>query len=278
MLVNMFASKAFVYESLAIIYGRLFRKRVAVIIRGGWMPEFAARWPRWTRYVLSLPDLILTPNEFLCDSLSALGLRIDGKIPNFIEPDQYNFQLRSNLAPRFLYLRGMHPIYNPEMALRAFALIQRKHPDAVLTMVGREDRNSIYCRSLVHDLNLRNVNFLGLVPKDEIPKLADSHDIYLQTNRVDNMPVTVIEMWTCGLPVVATNVGGVPYLIRDGVNGMLVELEDYQGMAEICLDLLENPEKAQYLSLNGRTSAEKFTWERVVDEWQKALMLDATGL
>src|SRR5262249_2579449 len=266
-LVDLFGLRAFVYESAAILCARLWRKRIVAVLRNGFMQEFVERWPRWTRFILSQPNLVLVPHAFLKEQLSALGLRIDGMIPNFIKLQGYTFKERSAVSPRFLYVRGMHPIYNGPMALRAFALIQRKYPDAKLTMAGKEGEDSDYCRFLVQSLNLRNVQFLGLVPKEKIPFLADQHDIYLHTNQVDNMPVSIIEMWACGLPIVGTNVGGMPYLVRNRQDGILVKSEDYRAMADACLELLSNNDLATTLSRNGRARASELTWDRVKPLW-----------
>jgi L-malate glycosyltransferase len=273
LLVDLFGLRAFVYESAAILCARLWRKRIVVVLRNGLMPEFVERWPRWTRFILAQPDLVLTPHNFLRERLTAIGLCVDGIIPNFIALENYKFRERPVITPRFLYLRGMHPLYNAPMALRAFALIQQKYPAASLTMAGKEGEDSDYCRSLVQKLSLSNVHFFGLVPKAEIPELADKHDIYLHTNRVDNMPITVIEMWACGLPIVGTRVGGMPYLIRNTEDGILVESENYQAMADACFELLSNRDLAATLSRNGRARATEFTWDRVKPLWEKALML-----
>jgi glycosyltransferase involved in cell wall biosynthesis len=272
--VNVYGDRAFVYESAAILSAWLWKKRIVVFIRGGGMPDFVKRWPHWTRFVLSRANLMLVPHGFLQAELSTLGLRIDGVIPNFIDVEKYKFRERSRLAPRFLYLRGMHSIYNPAMALRAFAIIQQKYPDALLTMAGRENNDSKLCRALVRDLHLRNVHFVGQVPKEKIAELADQHDIHLHTNRVENMPVSIIEMWACGLPIVGTKVGGMPYLVRHRVDSILVASEDYQAMADACLELLSDRELARTLSRNGRIRAEELTWERIKPVWIKALALD----
>jgi glycosyltransferase involved in cell wall biosynthesis len=170
-----------------------------------------------------------------------------------------------------LYLRGMHPLYNPEMALRAFALIQARHPTASMTMAGPDGPDSRRCRALVAELGVRNVRFVGIVAKKNIPALADQHDIHLHTNRFDNMPVTIIEMWACGLPIVATRVGGMPHLVRNGEDAVLVPSEDHQAMANACLELLSNPQEAARLSANGRARAEEFTWQHVKPLWEQAL-------
>jgi glycosyltransferase involved in cell wall biosynthesis len=272
--INVYGSRAFVYEAAAILYARVWQKRSVLFIRGGWMPEFIRRWPRWTHFVLSKATLILVPHGFLHAALCAEGFHVDGIIPNFIDLEKYPFQERSQLAPRFLYLRGMHAIYNPAMALRAFALIQQQYPEASLTMAGRESSDSDLCRALARDLRLRNVHFIGQVPKEAIPVLAEQHDIHLHTNRVENMPVSIIEMWACGLPIVGTSVGGMPYLIRHRVDGILVASNDYQAMADACFELLAESEFARILSRNGRARAQELTWESIRPAWSKALELD----
>jgi L-malate glycosyltransferase len=87
------------------------------------------------------------------------------------------------------------------------------------------------------------------------------------------MPVTIIEMWACGLPVVGTDVGGMPYLVRHGVDGILVKSEDHRAMAVACLDLLSNHALAAMLSRNGRAHAEELTWEKIKPMWEGALLL-----
>lgn len=270
-LVDVFGERAFVYESFAILCAYVWRRRLVVILRNGMLPDFVARWPRWTRFVLSTPDTVLTPHAFLRDRLSRESIRVDAVIPNFIDLEQYPYRKRSSLTPRFLYMRGLDPVYNPEMALRAFSLIQRRFPEASLTMAGREGPDSRRCRALVEELGLRHVRFAGIVAKREIPALADDHDLHLHTNRIENMPVSIIEMWACGLPIVGTEVGGMPYLVRNGVDAILVPSEHHEAMAEACLTLLSDAGLAESLSTNGRRRAEGLTWARVEPMWEQAL-------
>jgi glycosyltransferase involved in cell wall biosynthesis len=277
-LVDVFAERAFVYESFAILLASLLRRRVVAMLHSGLLPDFARRWPRWAPFVLSKADVVLTPHEYLRDSLSGVRIRIDGAIPNFIDLRHYVFRRRNVLAPRLLYLRGTDPLYNPQMALRALALIQEQYPDASMTIAGRDGGDLGRCRELVGELNLRNVSFTGLVPKQDIPVLADQHDIHLHTNRVDNMPVTILEMWACGLPVVATAVGGVPYLVQDGVNALLVPSEDHRAMADACLALLRQSGLGARLSVQGRARVEQLTWARVRPLWERALFEDWSQL
>lgn len=238
------------------------------------MPTFASRWPLWTRLVLSVPDLVLTPHDFLRTELSRRGMRVDRVLPNFIELQWYTFLERSLVRPRFLYLRGSHHIYNPQLVLRAFARVQRERPDASLSLAGFEPARAPDLTALAARLGLRNVRFLGLLPKRAIPRVAADHDIYIQANRVENMPVTVIEMWACGVPVIATRAGGITYLVRDGLDALLVDSEDDAAFAAQCLRLLDDPDLARMLSRNGRARAEAFDWTRVEAAWREVLALN----
>jgi glycosyltransferase involved in cell wall biosynthesis len=274
-LVDVFGHRAFLYEALAILYGKLFRRRVVAMLRGGGMADFVMAWPRVSRWVLRKPDVLLCPHAFLADRFTQLDLKIGYLIPNIIEPRAYQYRERQPLTPRFLYLRGTHHIYNPEMALRAFALVQARHPDASLTFAASGPLEA--CQALARELGLRNVTFLGVVPKAAIPALADQHDVYLQSNRVENMPVTILEMWAAGLPVVGTTAGGTPYLVRHEEDGLLVAPEDHRALAEACCRLLDDPALAMRLVRCGRARAQEFTWETVRGQWLHVLGLVPVG-
>lgn len=166
--VNLYGGRAFVYESLIILYSYLWRKRCIILIHSGLMPIFVQRWPRWSHFVFSYSSLVLTPSEFLKKKLCQLGIQVDGVIPNFIDLEDYSFKERAKLEPKFIYVRGFWSVYNPEMALKAFAIVQGLYPNASLTMAGREGDSSGKCRSLARDLALKNIQFVGLVEKKNL--------------------------------------------------------------------------------------------------------------
>ncbi|MEA2626718.1 MAG: hypothetical protein QOD06_2763 [Candidatus Binatota bacterium] len=274
-LVDIFAGRSFVPESIGIVYGRAFRRRVVGVLRGGWIPDFVRRWPASSRTILGLADVLVAPHRFLYEGVRALGIRVDRIIPNAIDLSQYRYRPPSPIRRRFLYLRGEHPIYNPELTLRAFARVQQQQPDTELTMAGKPYAG-VQLADLARQLGLRNVTFLGLVPKEDIPRLAATHDIYVQSNRVENMPVTVLEMWASGVPVIATNVGGTPHLIRDRMDGLLVA-EDEGRFAAACLDLLGDGVLAERLSRSGYERAQDYSWDRVAPQWVDVLGLAKCG-
>jgi glycosyltransferase involved in cell wall biosynthesis len=112
------------------------------------------------------------------------------------------------------------------------------------------------------------IEFPGLVPKNDVPHWLNKGDIFLNTTNVDNTPVSVIEAMACGLCIVSTNVGGIPYLLEDGVDALLVPPEDPEAMANAVKRILTDPQLAASLSANARKKAEAFSWEKVLPMWE----------
>lgn len=265
-IVNVFGSRAFSYEALALILARVLRRPSIAILRGGWLGAFLDRWPL-ARTVLRLANRRVVPHGYLHDEMTERRVQIEAVIPNSIDLSRYRFRRRARFGPRVLYTRGMSWIYRPEMAIRVFSKIQAKYPDAVLTMAGRAGPHTAPCVELVRELGLRNVEILGMVPKEQISNLADRHDIYLQTNSVENMPVSVLEMWACGLPVVSTNVGGIGYLVTNQYNGLLAERDDEDVLARLCFQLIERPSDGIRLVENGYQTVQEYDYARVSARW-----------
>ena len=113
-------------------------------------------------------------------------------------------------------------------------------------------------------LDLSGVEFLDGVEFSELPALYGEGGVYINSSRFDNMPLTILEAFASGLPVVTTEVGGIPYIVRDGYSGLLVEEEDYEGLARGGLRLLKDPDLARKLAENGRRDCEeKYSWPTV---------------
>ena len=115
------------------------------------------------------------------------------------------------------------------------------------------------------------VELRGPVLKAEVPAWLDRSDIFVNTANVDNTPVTVLEAMACGLCVVSTNVGGIPYLLEDGQNALLVPPDEPQAMAAAIERILREPGLARRLSGNGRETVERFDWSAILPRWETLL-------
>jgi glycosyltransferase involved in cell wall biosynthesis len=189
-------------------------------------------------------------------------------IPNVIDLSDYPYHHRSRLQPNLFWMRTFHWMYRPELAVKVLLRLHSQFPAAKLTMAGLDKGLLPSVKKLAEELKLMDsISFPGFLDKSAKIEFARQHDVYLTTNVVDNVPVSVIEMAAMGLPIVSTNAGGLPDLLTDGVNSLVVQTDDEQAMTEAVIRLLHDQELAAKLSINGRRLAERFSWEKVGPLW-----------
>jgi glycosyltransferase involved in cell wall biosynthesis len=252
----------------AILVARLFRKPVLLNYHSGEAPDHLAR--SWlARWVLRhLVDLTVVPSPFLQRVFDGFGLpaRV---VPNSIDRERFGYRARDPLRPQLLSTRNFEALYNVACTLRAFARIQARVPEASLTLVGRGSQTESL-HALAASLGLRHVTFVGPVPHGDMPEQYAAADIYVQTPAIDNMPLSVLEAFSSGLPVVSTNVGGVPDIVTHGVEGLLADSNDDARIAEGVMTLLNDPDYARQLARAGYESCARYSWETIRLEWLEA--------
>ena len=148
----------------------------------------------------------------------------------------------------------------------------KEYPDAELCMVGPEKDESYKECFNYAEKNKLPVKFTGKLTKPEWTALSKDYDIFLNTTNVDNTPVSLIEAMALGFPIISTNVGGIPYLIKDQKTGLLVPAKNKSAMVDAISTLLKNQNLAESLSQNARNQSEKFDWEIVKKEWKEVLL------
>ena len=236
-------------------------------LHGGNLAEFAGRHPERVRRVLARGRVSVAPSKFLA---APFGARV---IPNVVDLDQYPYRYRSQVAPRLLWMRTFHELYRPDLALQV--LERLKGTGATLTMAGQDKGLLAETRIRAEERGLE-VRFPGFLDAEGKRGEFPRHDVFLNTNRVDNAPVSVLEAAAFGLPVVSTDVGGIPCLLRDGEEALLVPEGDAEAMAAAVRRLLDEPGLAGRLSAAGREVAERSSWARVKPLWEN-LLEEAAG-
>ena len=268
--IDVFGGPSIVIEDLASFLCRLFGRQVIMYLHGGALPEFSARFPRWTRRVFKRAGAIVAPSKFLARELQPAGLSIR-IIPNVIEIAKYPYRRRARLQPRLFWMRSFHPIYDPELAIKVFATVKKLYPGASLVMAGQDKGQESEVRALAVNLGLEHsIRFAGFLDSNGKALEGSNADLFLNTSRVDNMPVVLIEACAMGLPVVTTNAGGIPDLLTEGVTGLLAPVSNESAISSAVIKLLENPELAERLSQNGITLARCSSWENVLPLWNRA--------
>lgn len=271
--IDVYSGAAFSYAEAVAWVLRRAGKPYVLTLHGGNLPGFAERYPLRVRRLLQSAACVTAPSRYLAEQMNeyASDIRV---LPNPIDVKSYPFALRRSPRPRLMWLRAFHEIYHPAMAIDVVRDLHETTPDVQLTMVGPDKGDGSYPRTREAVLRAgleAQCHFVGPVSKADVPRWLAQGDIFLNTTSIDNTPVTVLEAMACGLCVVSTNVGGMPYLVKHEHDALLVPPDNPSAMAAAVRRLLEEPNLAERLSRNGREKAEDHDWSRVLPAWESLL-------
>lgn len=277
--VDVFSGPAFLWAEAVCWLLKRLRKPYVLTLHGGNLPSFTRRWPGRVRQLLTSASAVTTPSRYLQEQMADYRSDLI-LLPNPIDISAYSFCPRINPKPSVVWLRAFHAIYNPSLAAKTIARLRDDFPEIHLTMVGPDKGDGSFAafEATVRELGLEeNVHCPGRVSKGDVPDWLNRGDIFLNTTNVDNTPVSVIEAMACGLCIVSTNAGGVPYLLENECDALLVPSNDPQAMADAIRRILTEPGLAERLSRNARAKAEQFDWSVVLPQWE-AILTNAVGL
>jgi glycosyltransferase involved in cell wall biosynthesis len=250
----------------AVLVAKALGKPVVINYRSGEAPDHLRR--SWiARTILRKVDRNAVPSPFLRDVFAGFGIDAD-IIPNIVDCDTFAFRDRAPLGPGpgILSTRNFEALYNVACTLKAFKLVQERHPGATLTLVGGGSQDAAL-KHTASILGLRNVIFAGRVAPQEIHRYYAEADIYVQTPDIDNMPSSVLEAFASGCPVVSTNAGGVPAILTDEVHGLLVGRNDPAATAAAILRLVDDGTLVKRLTTNALETCERYRWSSVRAQW-----------
>lgn len=251
----------------AMLVSKLYGKKILLNYHSGFAEDHLTRWRRTAIPTLRLADVTVVQSDYLVDVFARFGLPARA-IRNNFEVGHLHFRERRPLAPVFLSNRNFEPHYNVACVLRAFALIQQQRADARLIIAG-DGSQRLELETLARELGLRHTEFLGLVATERMPEIYDAADIFLNGSEIDSMPISILEAFASGLPVVTTDAGGIPWIVTDEETGLIVRRGDHQALAEAALRLLADAPLANAFMRNGQRECEKYAWANVRDEWLK---------
>lgn len=244
---------------------------VAVVVnyRGGEADGFLAKSAGLVRWSMRRASSLAVPSRFLEGTFARHGMAAE-IVPNVVDP--VRFHPAGSARPRGAHIvvaRNLEALYDIESALRAFAVVLARFPQATITIAGTGP-SAVHLTALAHTLGLvSSLSFAGRLDRDAMAELYRNADIALNPSRADNMPNSLLEAMASGLPVVSTNVGGVPFMVEHDVNALLVNAGDVTAMAAAIVRLLEDPALWQRLSRAGLERAARYTWPQVAPDLAK---------
>ncbi len=270
-LIDTYSTLNFWYAVTCAKLARRFSIPYVCILRGGDLPHRITKSRRRSDELFKNAHTNIGLSKYLVNTFQDLGYENITYIENTIELKNYSFQLKSLEYPKLLWVRSFSEIYNPQLAILILEEIKKDFPQAELCMVGPDKDGSLEkCKQLAKRKQL-SVKFTGKLSKEEWIKLSKDYNLFINTTNFDNTPISVIEAMALGLPVISTNVGGLPFLIAHEKDGILVEKEQVAPFIREIKILVTHPERAYQLAAKARKKVEQFDWEVVKEKWKRVL-------
>ncbi len=269
-LIDTYSTFAFNYAWISAILSKRIQIPYYVFLHGG---DFESRIKKSTgrvKFLLVNAKGVISPSGFLKEKVNQYFPAINVEIiPNSIDLLKYKFIKRNPKDVVLFWLRSFHEIYNPQMAILVVEELLGRGVLAQIHMVGPDkDGTLVKVNEIISNKNLKDHIFTyGKLELAEWMKISETCSYFVNTTNFDNTPVSVIEAMALGLPVISTNVGGLPYLIKNGINGFLVGPNDAKAMADAIIKMQNDPELFEKIAFEGLIKAKSHGWTNIKSNW-----------
>ncbi len=227
-----------------------------------------------TRFGIERSDGVTAVSEFL-RRMTAEEFQIERPIdviPNFVDLEHYSVAPadRSGIASAdqrvLLHVSNFRPVKRPLDTVRIFERVSRE-VDAVLLMVGEGPERSS-TQALARRLGvLDRMRFLGT--QRDIGEIASMADVFLLPSELESFGLSALEAMACGVPVIGSDAGGLPEVVRHSESGYLLPVGDVEGMAARTIEILKDGERRREMGQAARHRVESlFRAERVVNQYE----------
>ncbi|MCF7560304.1 glycosyltransferase family 4 protein [Sabulilitoribacter multivorans] len=270
-LIDTYSTLNFYYAFFVSQLCRILKLKYIPLLHGGNLPERLKTSPVLSKAIFNNAHINVAPSIFIKRKFEEFAVLNVINIPNSIELAKYPFKQRNYSKVKLLWVRSFSKIYNPLLAIRVLKMLKDDNLEAELCMVGPDgDGSFLEARELAKQSKV-DVTFTGKLSKKEWISLSTNYNFFINTTNFDNMPVSVIEAMALGLPVISTNVGGMPFLIENGKEGVLIEPNSVESFVDAIKELHSTPDKANQIALSARKRVENFDWNIVKNQWIKLL-------
>ncbi|MFX1520239.1 MAG: glycosyltransferase family 4 protein [Promethearchaeota archaeon] len=216
-------------------------------------------------------DRIITVNKSLIETAMKLGVSKDKLtyIPNAIELeefDSYNLDVNASSQEKtVLFVGRLTPVKGLHILLRAISLVLDKSKHYKFLIVGEGPLKDDLTKYIYKKNLQEHVYLLGVQTGQDLIRLYKTSNVVVLSSYAEGCPVSVLEAWGAGLPVVATSAGGTKEIVEHRKNGLLVPAGDPKALAKGLIKILTDEELARLLGANGRALVEKeYNWKIMV--------------
>lgn len=271
-LIDTYSTSNFWYAFIISQLCRILKLKYIPNLHGGNLPNRLKHNPKLCSMIFKNAYKNVAPSNYLLQAFENRSYAQVLFIPNTLEIQNYAFKQREKLRPKLLWVRSLSSIYNPEMALLVLAELRKDFADASLCMIGPDKENKLQSLQQMAAVQDLNVEFTGKLSKSEWIKRSENFDIFINTTHFDNTPVSVMEAMALGLPVVSTNVSGIPFLLENRKTAILVNDADVKAMVSGIKELIFDDDLRNQIIENALDLVEKFDWKIVKTKWNEILI------
>jgi glycosyltransferase involved in cell wall biosynthesis len=270
-LIDTYSTSNFYFAYWSSQLCRLLHLKYIPILHGGNLPKRLKNSPKLSKCIFNNAHINVAPSAYMQHEFKKFDYSNLVYIPNSIHLKNYHFKQRNQDNINLLWVRSFSEIYNPLLAVKILKTLLDEGVQATLCMVGPDNDGSLMkAKNYANALQVE-VLFTGKLSKDEWIALAENYNMFINTTNFDNMPVSVIEAMALGLPIVSTNVGGMPFLVAHNQEGLLVEPNNIDEFVEAIKNVHYNAEIAHNFAKNARKKVEQYDWELVKKHWVSLL-------
>jgi len=258
-------------------FAKRLYKRPYVVWSRGYGPKTRAR-TRATATYLKDADAVIASTNDIRQELQKIWPREISVIPNGIDAERFErvsredarFQLGIEPAEKIvLFVGRFFPVKGVKYLIAAMPRVRHKEPLARLMLIGSGPEEE-ELRMLVDELGLSEcIHFVGAVQNDSIPAYMVASDVLVLPSLSEGFPMVTVEAMAASLPIVTTDVRGIPSIVEDGINGFLVKPKDAAQIADKVSFILGDPELRRVISTNNKKKAQHYTWDRVVHDLER---------
>ncbi len=248
--------------ALGIIASKFFyNKRTIVTYHGGGAKPFLEKHNSFIKRILNKADYITVMSGYLEKIFKEFNIEtvilrnlIDIEI---LTDTNINFD-----TPKLVSIRSLEENYNIEDIIQAFVLVKNKYQNAELKIIGGGSKyNELLGFS--KSLNISNIEFKRKISNEDIQKEILKSNIFVTVPSFDNQPMSILEAFATGIPVISSNVGGIPYMINNEENGFLVDINKPGQIAEKVFKIMDNKNLVDKVIENGKKEVSNYQWDSI---------------
>ena len=265
--VDIYSGQAFLFTRLAVFASKVRKKEIIGTLHGGALKEYDQKNKGIVIKTIQKIDRLQSPSKFLIHYFNQKKMNVN-YLPNPISLTNFKYSRINVTSKTILWVRAFDEIYNPSLAIRIVYELKKDMPDIKLTMIGPDRGILKECIQLIDSLDLKNnIEILGKIPHEKLSFYYQTHDIYLNTTSYESFGNALIEAASCGIPIVSTSVGEIPFSWEHEQNIILVQSFNEKAFSSVIVDLLQNNPLKTSLSLLARKKAEQYDISKIIPLW-----------